>query len=126
MGCHLAKLLAGENHNLTVIDSDLERLTTISDEADVVTVQGNPTSIDILERAGARTADLFVSVFPDSDQYVNIVSALLAKQMGAAKVTARINNAEYLSHENKLLFTDLGHDYVARCVLRFLGKEVKP
>lgn len=110
MGCHLAKMLAGENHNLTVIDSDPGRLTTISDEADVVTVLGNPTSIDILERAGARTADLFVSVFPDSDQYVNILAALLAKQMGAAKVTARINNAEYLSHENKLLFTDLGID----------------
>ncbi|MBQ4021286.1 MAG: Trk system potassium transporter TrkA [Bacteroidales bacterium] len=110
VGCHLAKMLAGENHNLTIIDSDPDRLTAISDEADVVTILGNPTSIDTLERAGAKTADLFVSVFPDSDQYVNIVSALLAKQMGAAKVTARINNAEYLSHENKLLFTDLGID----------------
>ena len=67
MGCHLAKMLAGENHNLTIIDSDPDRLTAISDEADVVTILGNPTSIDTLERAGAKTADLFVSVFPDSD-----------------------------------------------------------
>ena len=103
-------MLAGDTHNLTVIDSDQERLTTISDEADVVTVHGNPTSIETLERAGVQSADLFVSVFPDSEQYVNIVAAMLAKQMGAAKVTARINNAEYLSHENKLLFTDLGID----------------
>ena len=110
MGCHLAKMLASENHSMTIIDSDPDRLTTISDEADVVTVLGNPTSIETLERAGAKTADLFVSVFPDSDQYVNIVAALLAKQMGTAKVTARINNAEYLSHENKLLFTELGID----------------
>ena len=110
VGCHLAKMLAGENHNLSVIDSDSGRLATISEEADVVTIQGNPTSIETLERAGVKTADLFVSVFPDSDQYVNIVAAMLAKQMGAAKVTARINNAEYLSHENKLLFTDLGID----------------
>lgn len=110
VGCHLAKMLAGENHNLTVIDSNPERLTTISEEADVVTIHGNPTSIDMLEKAGVRKADLFVSVFPDADQYVNIVSALLAKQMGATKVTARINNAEYLSHENKLLFTELGID----------------
>ncbi|MBR5670691.1 MAG: Trk system potassium transporter TrkA, partial [Bacteroidales bacterium] len=110
VGCHLAKMLASENHSMTIIDSDPDRLTTISDEADVVTVLGNPTSIETLERAGAKTADLFVSVFPDSDQYVNIVAALLAKQMGTAKVTARINNAEYLSHENKLLFTELGID----------------
>ena len=52
MGCHLAKMLAGENHNLTIIDSDPDRLTAISDEADVVTILGNPTSIDTLERAG--------------------------------------------------------------------------
>ncbi|NLD22536.1 MAG: Trk system potassium transporter TrkA [Bacteroidales bacterium] len=110
VGYHLAKMLSVENHNLTVIDSDQDRLDTISENADVVSILGNPTSIETLHKAKVNEAELFVSVFPDSDQYVNIVSALLAKQMGAAKVTARINNAEYLSYENKLLFTELGID----------------
>ena len=98
VGYHLAKMLSVENHNLTVIDSDQDRLDTISENADVVSILGNPTSIETLHKAKVNEAELFVSVFPDSDQYVNIVSALLAKQMGAAKVTARINNAEYLSY----------------------------
>ena len=55
-------------------------------------------------------ADLFISVVPAKEQDANIVSALLAKQMGAKIVTARINNEEYLNHDNKLYFTDLGID----------------
>jgi trk system potassium uptake protein TrkA len=54
--------------------------------------------------------DLFVGVYPDRDQNVNIVSAMLAKELGAKKVTARINTSEYLSYENKSLFTQLGID----------------
>ncbi len=41
---------------------------------------------------------------------VNIVSALLAKQRGARRVIARINNNEYLTTENRILFTELGID----------------
>jgi trk system potassium uptake protein TrkA len=35
---------------------------------------------------------------------------MLAKKMGSKKVTARINNEEYLSYENKYLFTEMGID----------------
>lgn len=110
VGSHLAKMLGGEFHDLTIIDSDEERLSLVSENLDVLTVQGNPTSIIVLKNAKVDKADLFVAVNPAKEQDVNIVSALLAKQMGAKKVTARINNAEYLSHENKLLFTELGID----------------
>ncbi|MDD2595285.1 MAG: NAD-binding protein, partial [Bacteroidales bacterium] len=110
VGSHLAKMLNSEYHDLTIIDSDEERLALVSENMDVLTVQGNPTSIEVLTSAGVSKSDLFVSVYPAKEQDVNLVSALLAKQMGAKKVTARINNAEYLSHENKLLFTELGID----------------
>ena len=106
----MAKMLNSEYHDLTIIDSDEERLALVSENMDVLTVQGNPTSIEVLTSAGVSKSDLFVSVYPAKEQDVNLVSALLAKQMGAKKVTARINNAEYLSHENKLLFTELGID----------------
>jgi trk system potassium uptake protein len=111
VGSHLAKMLSEEkNNNLTIIDHSESRLNKLSEIADVVTVLGNPTSIATLKQAGAEKADLFIAVSPAQEQDVNLISALLAKKMGSKKVTARINNEEYQSHENKLLFTELGID----------------
>src|SRR5574344_349751 len=110
VGSHLAKMLSSDFHDLTIIDGDEERLALVSESMDVLTVLGDPTSIEVLSSAGIASADLFVAVYPAKEQDVNVVSALLAKQMGAKKVTARINNAEYLNHENKLIFTELGID----------------
>ncbi len=110
VGSHLAKMLSLERHDITIIDTDQERLNRISEEADLITVLGRPTSIETLMSAGVQNADLFVAVSPASEQDVNIVSAVLAKKLGAKKVTARINNEEYQKNENKILFTELGID----------------
>ncbi|HIR94854.1 MAG TPA: Trk system potassium transporter TrkA [Candidatus Coprenecus stercorigallinarum] len=110
IGSHLAKMLSMEYHEITVISPDEENLDKISSESDIVTVEGNPTSIDTLISAGVKEADLFIAVNPDVLQDVNIVSAALAKKLGSKKVTARINNEEYQKNDNRILFTDLGID----------------
>lgn len=110
VGSHLAKMLSNESNDLTMIDSDQGRLDALSENTDVVTVTGNPSSLQVLKEAGAEDADLFIAVNPSSSQDVNIVSAMLAKRMGSKKVTARINNEEYLSYENKFMFTEMGID----------------
>ena len=110
VGCHLAKMLSEGYHEITIIDNDEERLALVSESMDVLTVQGNPTSINILKSAGVDKADLFVAVSPAKEQDVNLVAALIAKKLGARKVTARINAAEYLNYENKLMFTEMGID----------------
>ena len=110
VGCHLAKMLSEGYHEITIIDNDEERLALVSESMDVLTVQGNPTSIKILKSAGVDKADLFVAVTPAKAQDVNLVAAIIAKKMGAKKVTARINDAEYLNYDNKLMFTEMGID----------------
>ena len=110
VGCHLAKMLSEGYHEITIIDDDEERLALVTESMDVLTVQGNPTSIKVLKSAGVEKADLFVAVSPAKAQDVNIVSAIIAKKLGAKKVTARINDAEYLNYDNKLMFTDMGID----------------
>lgn len=110
IGSHLAKMLSMEYHEITVISPDEENLDKISSESDIVTVEGNPTSIDTLISAGVKEADLFIAVNPDVLQDVNIISAALAKKLGSKKVTARINNEEYQKNDNRILFTDLGID----------------
>ena len=110
VGSHLARMLSDEYHDLIIIDENEENLAHISESMDVLIVQGNPTSISVLTEAGVGNADLFVAVSPAKDQNINIISALLAKQMGAKRVTARINNDEYLDYQNKFLFKELGID----------------
>lgn len=110
IGSHLAKMLSMEYHEITVISPDEESLERISGESDIITVEGNSSSIETLIKAGVRNADLFIAVNPDSEQDINIVSSILAKKLGAKKVTARINNEEYQKNENRILFTDLGID----------------
>ena len=110
VGSHLAKMLNKESNEITVIDSRDERLEALSSNTDVITVEGNPSDIHVLKKAGVEHADLFIAVNPSESQDVNIVSAMLAKKLGSKKVTARINNEEYLTYENKLLFTEMGID----------------
>ena len=110
VGSHLAKMLSVESNDITVIDSRQERLDALSASTDVITVLGNPSAIDVLQDAGVANADLFIAVYPSDSQDVNIVSAMLAKKLGSKKATARIDNEEYLSYENKYLFTEMGID----------------
>lgn len=110
VGSHLAKMLSNEANDITVIDCDAERLLRLSMTADIVTITGNLSSIKVLKEAGVGSADLFIAVNPAESQDVNIVSALLAKKLGCKKVCARINDEEYLSYDNKYLFTEMGID----------------
>ena len=110
VGSHLAKMLSNESNEITVIDMDNERLESLRTGADVITIEGNPSAIHVLQEAGVASADLFIAVNPSESQDVNIVSAMLAKKLGAKKATARINNEEYLTYENKYLFTEMGID----------------
>ena len=110
VGSHLAKMLSQEGSEITVIDNDPERIRTLMTTADVATIQGPPSKVELLTEAGCANADLFIAVNPTMNQSVNIVSALLAKKLGAKRVIARIDDESYLAPENKLLFKDMGMD----------------
>lgn len=110
VGSQLAKMLSSAANDITVIDPDPERLQKLSTMAEIVAVEGKPTSIKVLEAAGAATADLMISVYPAEEQDVNILASLLAKKLGTKKVAARINSEENLSYENKYRLTEMGID----------------
>ena len=112
VGSHLAKMLSAEGSDVTVLDDDPERIRSLASSADVATVLGPNSSIPLLKEAGTAQADLFIAVNPLKNQSVNIVSALLAKKLGAKRVIARIDDEDYLTPENKLLFKDMGMDMV--------------
>ncbi|MDO5496994.1 MAG: Trk system potassium transporter TrkA [Alistipes sp.] len=110
MGSHLARMLSGSGHDITVIDSDEKALDDVRNLADLITVPGDTTAFAVLRRAGVRRCDLYIAVNPDEN--VNILSAAMAKQLGAKKSIARIDNNEYLEPNNKEVFIDMGIDYL--------------
>ncbi|MBR4775674.1 MAG: Trk system potassium transporter TrkA [Bacteroidales bacterium] len=110
VGSYLAKMLSAEGSEVTVIDPDPERIRALTSSADVSTILGAPSKIDLLTEAGGDNADLFIAVNPLMNQSVNIVSALLAKRLGTKRVVARIDDEAYLAPENKLMFKDMGLD----------------
>ena len=98
MGSHLAKMLSGNGHDITVIDKDAKLLTEVSSLADVITVEGDATTFAVLRKASVRKCDLFIAV--DHIENDNVLSAIMAKQLGAKKSIARIDNNEYLEPNN--------------------------
>ena len=110
MGNHLAKMLSGNGHDITVIDSDPKLLAEVSSLADVITVEGDLTTFAVLRKAAVRKCDLFIAV--NHIENDNILSAIMAKQLGAKKAIARIDNNEYLEPNNKEMFINMGIDYL--------------
>ena len=110
MGSHLARMLSGNGHDITVIDIDTKALNELSNLADLITVEGDTTAFAILRRAGVRRCDLFIAVNHDENQ--NILAAIMAKQLGAKKSIARVDNNEYLEPNNKEMFINMGIDYL--------------
>ena len=105
VGSHLAKLLSYESQEITLIDSNDEKLTFPNSQLDIRVVQGDCTSISILNKANISEADLFVGVTAGESR--NLTACYLAKQLGAKKTIARISNPELLENEN-IDFSNLG------------------
>ncbi len=108
VGIHLAKLLAGENQDIVLIDENPDKLARLDSSFDLLTIQESPVSIHGLKEAGAGSADLFVAVTTDESR--NLISAQLAHNLGAKKTVARINNYEYLQPKNMEYFNSIGLD----------------
>ncbi len=110
MGSHLAKMLSGNGHDITVIDLDPKLLAEVANLADVITQEGDATIFAVLRRAMVRKSDLFIAVSDREND--NIVASTLAKQLGAKKSIARVDNSEYLEPNNKEVFINMGIDYL--------------
>lgn len=105
VGTHLAKLLSNENQDITIIDSDEEKLLKL-ESYNMLTYVGNPVSFKTLRNAGAENCDLFIAVTPFETD--NVLACEIAKTLGAEKAVARIDNYDFLREENRSFFTDKG------------------
>ncbi|MHA7131882.1 Trk system potassium transporter TrkA [Algoriphagus namhaensis] len=108
MGYHLAEQLSYDNKDIILIDTDREVLDYVSSKLDVLTVQGDASSFEVLQRANVDNASMLLAV--TTSEKTNIVTAVLAKQLGAKRVMARVRNHSYLGEENIKYFENIGID----------------
>ena len=97
VGSSVAENLVSEANDITVVDTDAGRLRKLQDRLDLRTVIGNAAHPQVLERAGARDADLILAV-TQSDETNLVACKLAATMFNIPTKIARIRAADYLSH----------------------------
>ncbi len=94
VGWQIARHLAGENNDVTVIDSNADLIRRATDALDVQGVAGFASYPDVLERAGARDADMIIAA-THSDE-VNMVTCQVAHSVfSVPRKIARLRAPSY-------------------------------
>jgi trk system potassium uptake protein TrkA len=100
VGTTAAQHLAREESNeVTIVDSNAAVLRELQDRLDVRTVVGHASFPDVLERAGAREADMIIAL-TNSDE-INMVACQIAYTLFQTPTKiARIRAAEYIAADS--------------------------
>jgi len=94
VGRHAAEVLSARSGtNVTIIDYAQEKLDALEELMDVRILQGSGTHANVLLDAGCEDADLFLAA-TNVDE-INLLSASLAKSVGANRCIARVHHSAY-------------------------------
>ena len=95
VGWQIARHLSGERNDVTVVDSNPDLVRRATETLDVRGVTGFASYPDVLEKAGARDADMIIAA-TYSDE-VNMVTCQVAHSVfGITRKIARLRAQNYL------------------------------
>ena len=101
VGADLARQLSAEGYDITLIDSNRQVLNASMERYDVMAVNGNCASMEVLRQAGVMDADLLIAA-TNADE-VNLLCCTTAHGMNPKLHTiARIRNPEYTEQIYKM------------------------
>lgn len=99
VGTSLAEHLSAENNDITLVDTNLERLQMLLEKYDIRTVQGHGSYPEVLRKAGADSADMLVAV--TSNDEVNMVACQVAYSLFHTPMKiARIRSPAYFARKD--------------------------
>ena len=102
VGWQIARHLSGEKNDVTIVDMNADLVRRASETLDVQGVAGFASHPDVLERAGARDADMIIAA-THSDE-VNMVTCQVAHSVfSVPRKIARLRAQTYLD----TLYSDL-------------------
>ena len=104
VGSNIARYLAMEDNDVTVIDQSAELVRRIGDSLDVKGIVGHASHPDALERAEAEDADILIAVAQDDE--INMMACQVAHSLFDVPIKiARIRNQSYLRPVYSNLFS---------------------
>lgn len=110
VGASIAESLVSEDNDITIVDTDHERLQYLQDRLDLRTVTGNASHPSVLRDAGLDDADLLIAV-TQSDQ-TNLVACKVAHSVfNVPTRIARLRSSDFLESETLLLPENFAVDY---------------
>jgi trk system potassium uptake protein TrkA len=101
VGGTLAVSLAGEDNDITLVDTNPKKLRALQDQLDLRTIVGYGSHPQILRQAGAEDADMVIAV-TNSDETNMIACQVAYSVFNTPTKIARIRSPEYL--KEKTLF----------------------
>lgn len=97
IGLELAKELERKGYSVKLIEFNSKRATQIADSVrNTIVLNGDAADASLLLQENIEAADVFCAV-TEKDE-INILSANLAKQLGAKRVMALVNKPAYVEH----------------------------
>lgn len=93
VGITLASHLSSEGHEITIVDTNSDHISSAIGAADIQGVVGNGTSHATQVSAGIEDADLMIAVTSSDES--SLLSCLMAKKAGNCRTIARVRNPEY-------------------------------
>jgi len=104
VGFNIARYLASENADITVIDQSQELVEKVTDSLDVQGVVGFASHPDVLQRAGAGDAEMVIAVTYADE--VNMVACQICHSVFEVPIKiARVRNQSYLDPRWSHLFS---------------------
>jgi trk system potassium uptake protein TrkA len=104
VGSSIARHLASENNDVTIVDQSPETIQQMNDSLDVRAIEGYASHPDVLEKAGAHDAEMIVAVTQYDE--INMVACQVAHSLFEVPTKiARIRAQTYLDPSWQNLFT---------------------
>ena len=101
VGGTLAEHMANEQNDITVVDTDGDKLRALQDKIDIGTVAGEASHPSTLYKAGAEDADMVIAV-TNSDE-INMMACQVAHTLYNTPLKiSRVRSPSYLSYQDKL------------------------
>ena len=93
VGRTLAEQLQEEETDLTLIDTNADKINQLTENIDAMGIVGNGASINILMEAGLETADILIAVTASDE--LNLLCCLIAQKTSRCQTIARVRNPIY-------------------------------
>ena len=104
VGYSIAKQLSIQSHSITVVDQSSEDIQRMNESIDVKGVVGKATYPSVLEKAGAKEADMIIAVTKNDE--INMIICQIAHSIfNVSKKIARVRSQDYLSPKYGKLFS---------------------